>query len=180
MEAKMTARVERDQKSGRCHVVDDATGPLEEINAFLRAMTTRGLSLLTVRAYAFDLTSAYRWMTVTKRTLAELTRADLLDFVAHEKERGAEPASINRRLIALRLLHRFWHPNGMGTAAGESLPSPHYRGRGRDRRLGLGCMYFIGALLLQESLKNTTSPTPTVTLSSTPIFGAKPSTLSLL
>jgi integrase/recombinase XerC len=148
MGAKMTARVEIDRKSGLFCVVDDVTGPVEEINAFLRAVTTRGLSPLTVRAYAFDLSSAYRWMMVSKRTLAELTRADMLDFVAHEKERGAEPASINRRLTALRLLHRFWHPNGMATAAKESLPSPHYRGRGRDRRLGLHVLHLQQELAL--------------------------------
>lgn len=137
----MTSRVETDRKSGLFFVVDDVTGPLEEINTFLRAVTTRGLSPLTVRAYAFDLCAAYRWMAVSKRTLVELTRADLLDFVAYEKERKAQASSINRRLIAIRLLHRFWHPIGMATAVEESLPSPHYRGRGRDRRLGLHVLH---------------------------------------
>jgi integrase/recombinase XerC len=149
MESAMTVRVEMDLRSGLHHVVDDATGPLEEINGFLRALATRGLSALTVRAYAFDLTSAYRWMSVSNRTLAALTRADLLDFVAHEKGRGAEPASINRRLTALRLLYRFLHPRGMATSPGESLPSPHYRGRGRDRRLGLHVLHKQQELVLR-------------------------------
>ena len=132
----MTARVEEARGTGLFRVLDDA-GPVEEINAFLHAVTTRGLSPLTVRAYAFDLAAAYRWMAAAGRTLSELTRADLHGFVAHERARGAKPASINRRLVALRLLHRFWYPHGMSTVAGTSLPSPHYRGRGRDRRLGL-------------------------------------------
>jgi integrase/recombinase XerC len=136
MEAAMTARAEEAQGTGLFCVVDDA-GPEEEINAFLRAVTTRGLSPLTVRAYAFDLAAAYLWMAAAGRTLSALTRADLHGFVAHERARGASPASINRRLVALRLLHRFWHPHGMSNAAGTSQPSPHYRGRGRDRRLGL-------------------------------------------
>jgi site-specific recombinase XerD len=136
MEAAMTARAEAAQGTGLFCVVDD-DGPVEEINAFLRAVTTRGLSPLTVRAYAFDLAAAYRWMAADGRTLSALTRADLHGIVAHERTRGASPASINRRLVALRLLHRFWHPHGMSNAAGTSQPSPHYRGRGRDRRLGV-------------------------------------------
>ena len=86
----MTARVEETQGTGLFCVVDD-TGPVEEINAFLRAVTTRGLSPLTVRAYAFDLVAAYRWMAAAGRPLSELTRADLHDFVAYEQARGAQP-----------------------------------------------------------------------------------------
>jgi site-specific recombinase XerD len=67
MEEAMTARVEEARGTGLVCVVDDA-GPVEEINAFLHAVTTRGLSPLTVRAYAFDLAAAYRWMAAAGRT----------------------------------------------------------------------------------------------------------------
>ena len=133
----MTVRAEIDPESGLYRVVDDTGGPLEETNAFLRAVATRGLSQWTVRAYAFDLVALYRFMEVTGRTLAELHQPDLLEFVAHERERGAKPTSINRRLSTCRLLYRFWHPGSPGAAAGTSLPSPHYRGPGRDRRIGV-------------------------------------------
>ena len=145
----MTARAEIERNSGLFHVVDDTTGPLEEANAFLGAIATRGLSPLTVRAYAFDLAAMYRWLSVTHRTLSELCQADLLDFVAHERQRGAKPTSINRRLTVCRLLHAFWQPAGVSVNAGTSLPAPHYRGAGRDRRLGLHVLHKKQALVLQ-------------------------------
>ncbi len=133
----MTVRAEIDTESGLYRVVEETTGALEEANAFLRAVATRGLSPLTVRAYAFDLVALYRWMAATGRTLDELRQPDLLNFIRHERERGAHPSSINRRLTTCRLLHGFWHPEGLGAAAGTSLPAPHYRGSGRDRRIGM-------------------------------------------
>jgi site-specific recombinase XerD len=131
------ARAKVDRDSGLFCVVDDAGRPVEQVNAFLRALSVRGLSPLTVRAYAFDLVALYRWLAVTGRTLAALRQADLLDFVAHQRKHGAQPASINRRLIACRLLHRFWYPHGLQVAEGTSMPAPYYRGPGRERRLGL-------------------------------------------
>lgn len=133
----MTARAEVDPKTGLYRVVDEAAGPLREVNAFLEAVTTRGLSPLTVRAYAFDLAQLYRFMADTDRTLAELSDPVLLDFVRYEQARGAQPASINRRLAACRMLHGFWHPEGLDVTAGTLRPAPYYRGPGRDRRLGM-------------------------------------------
>lgn len=133
----MTTRAKVDPDSGLFRVVDDVAGPLKEANEFLQAVATRGLSPLTVRAYAFDLALFYRWLAATGRTLAELHQSDLLDFVAYQRQGGAQPRSINRRLTTCRLLHAFWHPGGLESAPGTSQPAPYYRGRGRDRRLGL-------------------------------------------
>ena len=130
-------RAELDGNNGLFCVVDDAGRPVEQVNAFLRAVSTRGLSPLTVRAYAFDLVAVYRWLGATSRTLDKLTQTDLLNFVTHERRRGAQPASINRRLSTCTLLHRFWYPHGVPLAEGTSAPAPYYRGPGRDRRLGL-------------------------------------------
>ena len=133
----MTVRAEINSKGGLYQVVEETTGELEEANAFLQAVSTRGLSPLTVRAYAFDIVALYRWMISTGRSLADLGQPDLLDFIRCEQARGAHPSSINRRLTTCRLLHGFWHPEGMSTAAGTSLPAPHYRNPGRDRRIGM-------------------------------------------
>lgn len=138
-----------DEKNGPCRVVDGDIGPMEEINAFLEAVATRGLSAATVRAYAYDLLVVYRWMALAGLKLVELTPAVLLRFVAHEKQRNAEPASINRRLTACLLLYRFWYPNGPELTSGTSLPSAHYRGPGRDRRLGLHVLQKKSSLALR-------------------------------
>ncbi|MFH0882466.1 MAG: tyrosine-type recombinase/integrase [bacterium] len=133
----MTVRAELDTQSGIYRVIDGNDKPLEAINAFLRALDVRGLSPRTVRAYAFDLVAVYRWLSRSDKQLKELRQADLLDFVGHEKERGAKPRSINRRLTVCRLLFEFWHPNGLDADSGSSLPASFYKGPGRDRRLGL-------------------------------------------
>ncbi len=145
----MTVRAKPNEETGLFHLVDDVDGTVEEANAFLRALDIRGLSPRTVRAYAFDIVVLYRWMLATDRTLAGLVHADLLDFVRWEKERGAHPSSINRRLTVCRLLHGFHHPEGLGGAAGKSLPAPYYRGPGRDRRIGVHLLEKKRALALR-------------------------------
>jgi integrase/recombinase XerD len=157
----LTVRAQVDRDSGLFCVVDGAGKPVERINAFLRAVATRGLSALTVRAYAFDLVAVYRWLGVTGRTLDELTQADLLDFVAHERRRGAQPTSINRRLSACRMLHSFWYPRGLPTAQGTSMPAPYYRGLGRERRLGLHLLRKPRSLALRvKQPKKLVAPLP--------------------
>jgi site-specific recombinase XerD len=130
-------------------VVDETRGPVEEANAFLSAIAVRGLSPHTIRAYAFDLVAIYRWLEVTHRQLVNINQADLLDFIAHELERKANPSSINRRLIVCRLLCDFWRPGGLSVTPGTTLPAPHYRSGGRDYRLGLHVRRKKGALILQ-------------------------------
>jgi integrase/recombinase XerD len=122
---------------GNHQLFHDSGAPLEEANRFLNALNIRGLSPRTIRAYAFDLLALYRWMHAGGHCLKELSPSTLLDFIAHERRRQAQPSSINRRLTVCRLLHSFYYPDGLVSAAGTSLPSPYYRGPGRDRRLGI-------------------------------------------
>ena len=136
----MTVRAELDAQSGIYRVIDGNDEPREEINAFLRAVDVRGLSPRTVRAYAFDLVAVYRWLARSDKQLGDLHQTDLLDFVTHEKERGAKPRSINRRLTVCRLLFEFWYPGGLDAGSGSSLPASFYKGSGRDRRLGRGIL----------------------------------------
>lgn len=133
----MTVSAKPRAKTGLYYLVDAADGPIEEANAFLRSLDIRGLSPRTVRAYAFDLVAVYRWLEHAGKPLKDLSQSDLLEFIAHEKNRGAHPNSINRRLTVCRLLFGFWYPGGMAVGRGVSLPSPHYKGPGRDHRLGL-------------------------------------------
>jgi site-specific recombinase XerD len=124
-------------RRGIHQLIRDNGEPLKEANRFLSALNTRGLSPLTIRAYAFDLLVFYRWMIEVGFCLEKLTQSKLLDFTAHEQGRGAQPNSINRRLIVCRLLHDFYYPGGLKSDSGTSLPAPYYRGPGRDRHLGV-------------------------------------------
>jgi site-specific recombinase XerD len=133
----VTIRAEVDPGTGLYHVVDDEAGPLQEANSFLEAIITRGLSPLTVRAYAFDLAQLYRFLTDTGRALTELDDLALLDFIRHERGRDAHPSSINRRLSTYRMLRQFWQPEASDAVVGASRPASYYRSPGRDRRIGM-------------------------------------------
>jgi site-specific recombinase XerD len=124
-------------ESGDHYALVDDDGPIAEANEFLSALWIRGLSPRTVRAYAYDLLLLYRWMHTTSRRLRELEARDLLEFIAAQRQAGAEPRSINRRLSTSRLLYRFWMDRELGTGPRVSLPGPHYKGPGRDHYLGI-------------------------------------------
>lgn len=108
--------------------------PLAAANAFLEALSVRGLSPATVRAYAFDLVLLYRWLDASQLELEELTSTELLQFVEHQQRRDAKPSSINRRLVTCELLYRFVTGNSMSSA--RVSVAPHYAGRGREHALG--------------------------------------------
>jgi len=117
--------------------VEQRRGPVAEANDFLHALQVRGLSPNTLRAYAFDLSALYRWLRASRRQLQPLQQPDLLDFIRAERERNAGPRSINRRLTTCRLLYRFCTDQELPRGPGTTLPAPDYRGRGKDRVLGL-------------------------------------------
>lgn len=145
----MTVRAKPNGETGRYHLIDDVDGPVEEANAFLCALDARGLSPRTIRAYAFDLVAVYRWLEDTGKHFRELNSVALLDFIGHEKSRGAKPRSINRRLTVCWLLFDFWYPGCLGVTPGASLPASFYKGPGRDRRLGLHRLKKKSSLRLQ-------------------------------
>jgi len=124
-------------ESGDQYALVDDHGPIAEANEFLSALRIRGLSPRTARAYAYDLLLLYRWMHTASRRLRELEARDLLEFIATQRQVGAEPRSINRRLSTARLLYRFWMNRELGVGPRVSLPGPHYKGPGRDHHLGI-------------------------------------------
>ncbi len=130
-------RVEAGGKHSPYILVDEPRGPVAEANNYLSALCARGLSPNTIRAYAFDLAALYRWLLVSGKALEQLQHADLLDFVREQRRRGAAPRTINRRLTTCQMLYRFWTDKDLPVGRRASLPAPHYRGPGKDRKLGL-------------------------------------------
>lgn len=106
-------------------------------NRFLRSLDVRGLSPCTTRAYAYDLLTLFRWLAATGKRLHGLREPDLLEWVAAQRADGAHPSSINRRLVVCRLLYHFSTGKEMASGPGSGGPAPYYRGRGKDRYLGL-------------------------------------------
>src|SRR5262245_47992415 len=105
----------------------DEAGPMQQASRFLEALQMRGLSPMTIRAYAYDLPLLYRWLERAQKKLEQLTAADLIEFIADQRNAMAEPRSINRRLTTIRLLFRFHTDRDLDVGPGVSLPSPYYK-----------------------------------------------------
>ncbi len=130
----VTLRVDR---RGQYRLVDARRRPISQANRFLAALTVRGLSRATVRAYGFDLVVLYRWLHRSRHSLASLSGDKLLRYASAHQLVGAQPTTINRRLTTARLLYRFCIGREIDTGRGAMASAPYYRGRGRDRHLGL-------------------------------------------
>jgi integrase/recombinase XerC len=127
----------RPDKHALWRLVDARQRPIPDANRFLAAVAARGLSRATVRAYGFDLVVLYRWLDDTGHLLRALSDEKLLEYVGAQRLSGAQPTSINRRLTTARLLYRFCVGADIDGGPGALGPAPYYRGRGRDRVLGL-------------------------------------------
>ncbi len=133
----MTLHVKASADDAPYVLVEDEQGPVTEVNRFLTALHVRGLSEQTIRAYAFDLLTLYRWLASNGKNVQQLNQSDLLDFVAAQRSAAAQPRSINRRLTTARQLCLFCVGCEPGISPMTSLPAVHYTGPGRDRDLGL-------------------------------------------
>lgn len=122
---------------GQYRLVDARRRPIAQANRFLAAVAVRGLSPATVRAYGFDLVVLYRWLDESRHSLASLSGDKLLQYAGAQRLVGAQPTTINRRLTTARLLYRFVTGREIDAGRGAIAPAPYYRGRGRDRQLGL-------------------------------------------
>ena len=105
---------------------------IPEVNAFLDAQATRGLSLRSLRAYGYSLLNFWGWIVQVGRDLSELQEADLLDYIrfqqrgSREDSTGISPKTINHRLTVACALYRFHSggdlPTGRGSYRARSHP----------------------------------------------------------
>lgn len=130
----------RVNRRGQYQLVDARRRPIVQANRFLAAVVVRGLSRATVRAYGFDLVVLYRWLGRTQHAVASLSGRKLLQYIDSQRREGAQPATINRRLTAARLLYRFCTGHELDMGRGAMTSAPYYRSQGRDRHLGLHLM----------------------------------------
>jgi integrase/recombinase XerC len=98
-------------------------GPIEEIaNRYLAHLASRKFSPASVRAYAFDLLNFSRFLAERGATLEDIVPTDLFDYldwqqkskptagkkvVALSARRGVAPATMNRRIAAVRGLFEY-------------------------------------------------------------------------
>lgn len=127
-------------------LVQDEGHEVDWANEFLDAQRLRGLSLRSLRAYAFDLVNLARWLAVASIELSELTEGKLTDYIRYQLEHQSQPAprTINHRLSVTMCLYRFRYgrdipAQGRSHACVLSLSPPFGYARRRRvvRRLGV-------------------------------------------
>ena len=86
----------------------------------------RGLSLNTRAAYAADLRSFYGILQSRGvRSVNDVNRRHILDFLMHEKDRGLSPNSISRRRVAVKVFFAFLQREGLlARNVAEAMDSP--------------------------------------------------------
>ncbi len=108
---------------------------VKEVFEFLRILMLRGVSSQTLRAYAFDLLSFYRFLRESCLTIDILQPQHAADFILSHRRRGAAPRTINRRLITV---HSFLNSqyDGLGDELFQNSFSSFYKGRRNSALLG--------------------------------------------
>ena len=85
--------------------------PLEEFLNYLSV--EKGLAANSIEAYRQDLHQYQEFLTRKKVTdLGRLKREEIVQFLLREKDRGLQTASLARRLVAIKLFHRFLAKEG--------------------------------------------------------------------
>jgi site-specific recombinase XerD len=117
--------------SGEARLSGESAGQdVEAVNRFLTHLATRAFSPATVRAYAFDLLNFLRFCATRQLVLSSVAAVDLFDYLdwqahpgreEHEPvvrlrgRRGAAPATMNRRVAAVRGLFEYLSMTGLRT-----------------------------------------------------------------
>ena len=65
----------------------------------------KGLSQNSVDAYRRDLTDFFEWL--NGKSIASISRHDILDYLGELRERGMESATLARRLVSIKLFFRY-------------------------------------------------------------------------
>jgi site-specific recombinase XerD len=118
---------------------------VEWANQFLDAQRLRGLSLRSLRAYAYDLANLARWFAVASVEPSGLTEGKLTDYILYQLEHQPQPAprTINHRLSVAICLYRFHHGHelasqGRSHGCSFTLSPPFGYARRRRVQRGLG------------------------------------------
>lgn len=106
-------------------------------NEYLEQLEIRGLSLQTVRAYSYDLSYLFNWLTIVGRSFKNFNQNDLMRFTKYQRKQNAKPRSINRRLTSCEVFYRFCYNTKIPCTREVIYPNPHYKSLPRDSSLGL-------------------------------------------
>lgn len=122
------------------HRVQGPGEDVELVNRFLSQLGSRAFSSATVRAYAYDLLNFLRFLAERRARVQDVVATDLFDYLDWQQRpmagtgkvvrltarRGVAPATMNRRIAAVRGLFEFAVTTGV---RGDN-PVPDGRGPG--------------------------------------------------
>ncbi|HZJ50200.1 MAG TPA: site-specific integrase [Actinomycetota bacterium] len=132
------------------HRLQGAGADVALANRFLDHLTTRAFSAATIRAYAYDLLNFGRFLAERGLRLGDVVPTDLFDYLEWQAEtrstagakvvrlserRGAAPATMNRRIAAVRAL--FEYALQTGVRSDNPVPAARRASGLRPKRRGL-------------------------------------------
>ena len=79
------------QSASPYRLIDNGNQAVHWANDYLDAQKMRGLSLCTLRAYAYDLLYLARWFQAASVDLAGLNQAMLLDYIRFQMDHQPQP-----------------------------------------------------------------------------------------
>ncbi len=142
--------------TGDAHRVEGCGQDGELVNQFLSHLVSRAFSSATVRAYAYDLLNFLRFLAERCARLGDVVATDLFDYLDWQQQRpkasagkvvrltehrGAAPATMNRRIAAVRGLFEF----AVTVGARSDNPVPAARRSSGLRARPRGLLGHVGA-----------------------------------
>ena len=100
-----------------------------EVNDYLDAQATRGLSPRSLRTYGYSLLNFWRWLESTHVALADLCERDVfLDYVRLQRQSDPEPlaTTINHRITVVCCLYQFHFGHDLPAALATPISQPYH------------------------------------------------------
>lgn len=127
---------------------------IPEATSFLKTLLLKGTSPFTLRAYAYDLLSFYRFLNSAKLSLTNLSYKHVLQFISTLRDNNAAPRTINRRITVVRSFLNSIKQN-LGNDLFSSFSSGFYKGRRNTALLGPSRILQSKAASLKVKVPNT-------------------------
>lgn len=127
--------VEQSSTTRTPYVLIDNTAVIPEVSRFLDVIKLRGLSNMTLRAYAYDLLAFYRFMDDLQITLSHLNSNHAIAFLGTQRKANLAPRTINRRLQTIAAFLNTIRPQ-WGHAIFQGQSTRFYKGMKNRAMLG--------------------------------------------
>jgi integrase/recombinase XerD len=103
--------------------------PEAAVNSFLNFIRVeKGLAENTISSYGHDLAKLVAFVRKSRRKIEDVTRSDVMDFLASLYRSGLDSRSVARHLVSVRVLFRFLLGDGIISAdPTENIDSPKIR-----------------------------------------------------